>query len=188
ANVGEIFLAKDTFHAGDFGYGLLFSSLGGGLVIGSFAVGFLVGRKRLAALYWGAISLMAVGFAGAAASPDIWVAAVFGVVGGIGNGGAIVCNSLLVQRGAPDELRGRAFTVIMSANYVVLGGGMVAAGFVNNAFGARWAWGSAAVLAAAAAAAAWALAGRVAEARRAEEPPEPLLEPVDPVVHGQRTA
>lgn len=188
ANVGEVFLAKDTFDAGDFGYGLLFSSLGAGLVIGSFAVGILVGRIRMAVLYGGAIALMAVGFAGAAASPNIWVAAVCGFVGGIGNGAAIVCNSLLVQRGAPDELRGRAFTVIMSANYVVLGGGMVAAGFVNNAFGARWSWGIAAALAAVAASTAWMLVGRVSDQRRVVGAPEPLPEAVEPVVHGQRTA
>jgi MFS family permease len=187
-NVGEVFLAKDTFHAGDFGYGLLFSSLGAGLVIGSFAVGILLGKVRMAALYTAAIALMAAGFAGAAASPDIWVAAFCGFVAGIGNGGAIVCNSLLVQRGAPDQLRGRAFTVIMSANYVVLGSGMVAAGFVNNSLGARWSWGIAATLASAAAAAAWVLAGRVAEERRTTQAPEPLPEPVEPVVHGQRTA
>jgi phospholipid/cholesterol/gamma-HCH transport system permease protein len=53
-----VFLAKDTFRAGDFGYGLLFSSLGAGLVIGSFAVGVLVGQIRMAVLYGGAIALV----------------------------------------------------------------------------------------------------------------------------------
>jgi MFS family permease len=67
------------------------------------------------------------------------------VVATFGNGAAIVCNALLVQRGAPDELRGRAFTVIMSSNYVLLGVGMVVAGPLVDAFGARWLWGGASV-------------------------------------------
>ena len=54
-----------------------------------------------------------------------------------GNGAAVVCNSLLVQRGAPDHLRGRAFTVIMSTNFAVLGLGMVVAGPLTDAVGAR---------------------------------------------------
>ena len=34
-NVAEIFLAKNTLHAGDFGYGLLYGAIGVGLVLGS---------------------------------------------------------------------------------------------------------------------------------------------------------
>jgi hypothetical protein len=45
-----------------------------------------------------------------------------------------------VQRGAPDELRGRAFTVLMSSNYVVLGLRMLAAGPVTDAIGPRAVW------------------------------------------------
>jgi hypothetical protein len=40
----------------------------------------------------------------------------------------------------PDELRGRAFTVLMSANYAVLGLGMIAAGPITDALGARAVW------------------------------------------------
>ena len=50
------------------------------------------------------------------------------MLSGIGNGIALVCNALLVQRGAPDRLRGRVFTVLMSSNYAVLGLGMIVAG------------------------------------------------------------
>ena len=77
---------------------------------------------------------------GAAASPNVWLAAICVVVLGAGNGSAVVCNALLVQRGAPDELRGRAFTVLMSSNYLVLGLGMLAAGPVTDALGPRAVW------------------------------------------------
>jgi MFS family permease len=86
------------------------------------------------------------------------VAAACAAVGAAGNGAALVCNALLVQRGAPDELRGRAFTVIMSSNYVLLGLGMVAAGPLTDAVGGRWMWGGAAAFYLAAALVAAALA------------------------------
>jgi len=118
---------------------------------------------------------MAVGTALAAVSPDVWAAAVCVVVSGAGNGSTVVCNALLVQRGAPDELRGRAFTVLMSSTAVSLGVGMVAAGVVTNVLGARWVWGIAAAILAVAAALGLALARGVELARgRAEElPPWP---------------
>jgi hypothetical protein len=53
----------------------------------------------------------------------------------------VVTNALLVQRGAPDRLRGRAFTVVMSVGYALLGLGMVVAGPLTNAIGARGVWG-----------------------------------------------
>jgi MFS family permease len=81
-----------------------------------------------------------------------------------------VCNALLVQRGAPDELRGRAFTVIMSSNYAVLGLGMVAAGWLTDALGARWVWGIAAAVTAVAALTGATLARGIAPARAAESP------------------
>ena len=42
------------------------------------------------------------------------------VLAGFGNGGAVVANITLVQRGAPDRVRGRVFTLLMSVNYAVL--------------------------------------------------------------------
>ena len=78
-------------------------------------------------------------------------AVAFVVVGGIGNATALVCNTLLVQRGAPDRLRGRAFTLIMGTNFAVLGLGMVIAGPLVDSIGARWVWGIAGAIGAASA-------------------------------------
>jgi MFS family permease len=174
-NVAEVFLAKVSFDAGDFGYGLLFAGFGVGLVIGSLAGGTLVGRRPLAQVYGGSILVMALGVGAAAVSPNVWVAAACVVVSGCGNGAAVVCNALLVQRGAPDHLRGRAFTLVMSVNFAVLGIGMIAAGRLTDAYGARWVWGAAAVLAAGAGALGYVLA------RGVEEEPEPAAaEPAPP--------
>jgi MFS family permease len=44
---------------------------------------------------------------------------------------------LLVQRGAPDRLRGRALAVLLSSFYLTQGIGMVAAGPLADALGGR---------------------------------------------------
>jgi MFS family permease len=171
-NTSEVFLAKDSFQAGDFGYGLLFGSIGLGLAIGSLAAGALVERRPVALVYGGGIVLNALGFLFAAVAPNVWVAAACCVVAGVGNGAAVLCNALLVQRGAPDELRGRAFTVIMAVNYVAFGGGFVAGGLLNNAYGARWVWGGSAIVLGVSGLVAYVLA-RGVPARAPE--PEPAL-------------
>jgi MFS family permease len=145
-NVGEVFLAKNSFHGGDFGFGLLYGAIGIGLVFGSLLGGMLQERRPLPLVYGGAIALMAVTFGGAAASPNVWVASALAVLGGIGNGVAVVCNILLVQRGAADEVRGRALTVVMGANYAVLAISMVVAAPIVDAVGARWLWGGSGVV------------------------------------------
>jgi MFS family permease len=48
-------------------------------------------------------------------------------------------------------MRGRVFTVLMSSNYAVFLVGMLIAGPLTDAFGARWVWGAAAAVVAVAA-------------------------------------
>jgi MFS family permease len=145
-NTTEVFLAKDSFSAGDFGYGLLFGSIGVGLAIGSLAAGRVVERRPIAYVYGGGIGLTAVGFAVAAVAPNVWVAAVCCLVGAVGDGVAVVCNSLLIQRGAPDDVRGRAFTIIMGITYAASAFGYVGGGLLNDTYGPRWVWGGSAAL------------------------------------------
>lgn len=143
-NVAEVALVKVSLDAGDFGLGLLMGSAGLGLILGSVLGGDVIERRPISFAYGFAIGLMAIGIGLAALAPNVWVAAVCVVVSGFGNGVASVCNPVLVQRGAPDHLRGRAFTVIMSVNAAAFGVGMVAAGVLTDALGARWVWGLAA--------------------------------------------
>ena len=145
-SVSEVFMAKDTLDAGDFGYGLLYGGIGTGLVLGSFSSSVVVDRLGAARAYGAALGLMAVGFGAAAVSPNIWVAAACCVVGGIGNGTAVVCNALLVQRGSRDEMRGRALTFVMSATYTLTGLSTVLAGAFIEEAGARWVWGGGAAV------------------------------------------
>jgi MFS family permease len=141
SNTAQVFLTKDAFSAGDFGYGLAFGCIGLGLAIGSFAAGTWVERRFLGSVYAASVFLAAVGVGAAAVMPNIWFALPCFVLSGIGNGTAVVCNSLLVQRGASDEVRGRVFTVIMSVNYAMYGVGVLVAGPLTDAYGPRWVFG-----------------------------------------------
>jgi MFS family permease len=150
-NVSEIVLAKVTFHSGSFGFGLLYAGVGAGSIVGSLYAATWLENRSVSFVYTAGLALMAFGALAAALSPDVWVGTLSLALGGSGNGAAIVCNSLLVQRGAPDHLRGRAFTTIMSVNYALLGAGMALAGPITDAVGPRWVFGCAAALAAVAA-------------------------------------
>ena len=140
-NVSEVVLAKESFDAGDFGFGLLFAANGLGAVVGALFASSWLERRGMNVLYGLSIGVMGAAYFAAALAPNVWVAVAFVVVGGVGNAAALVCNTLLVQRGAPDRLRGRAFTLIMGTNFAVLGLGMVIAGPLVDSLGARWVWG-----------------------------------------------
>jgi MFS family permease len=137
-NVAEIVLAKVDFSSGDVGFGLLWAASGLGLLLGSLYAPRWLEVRGILLVYTGALTLMGFGALTAAVAPNVWVALPCMVLGGAGNGAAVVYNSLLVQRGAPDELRGRVFTVIMSTNFALLGLGMIVAGPLTDAIGARW--------------------------------------------------
>jgi MFS family permease len=136
-NVAEIFLARRAFEAGNFGFGLLWSATGVGLVIGGLAVRPLSERFNVRTLYPRALLLLAIAAFVAASAPNVWVGAAAMVVFGFGNGIAIVQNITLVQRSSEDAVRGRALTAIMSANYTVMLVAFVVAGPLIDTFGPR---------------------------------------------------
>lgn len=145
-NVAEVVLAKETLHGGAFGYGMMWGASGLGLVLGGSVLARSAVRRPIAAVYPASIAVFALGIGIAAVAPSIWVAVAAMVLCGLGNGAAVVANITLVQRGAPDSLRGRAFTVIMSVNFAIQGFAMLAAGPLTDRYGARWIWGGSAAL------------------------------------------
>jgi MFS family permease len=177
-DVGEVFLAKDSFDAGDFGFGMLFAAGGVGLVIGSFGGGLLSSRRSIRVLYPPAIVLTGIGYALAAVAPNVWLALPAVAVAGTGNGAASLYNVLLIQRGVPDALRGRAFTIAMSSTYAVLGLSMAAAGPLTSTLGGRWIWGIGGAACIVAGFAATALVPRL---RDVASPAEAELQSVEPV-------
>jgi MFS family permease len=174
-NVAEVRLAFRAFDAGRFGLGLMMGCAGIGLALGAYLAGNWIEQRGLANVYGASLGLMAIGIGLAAASPNVWVAAACVIVSGAGNGAAVVCNALLVQRGAPDSLRGRAFAVLMSTNVVTLTLGMVVAGHYTDVVGPRWVWAAAAAASATAGAAGFALARAAARAEPRDHEVRPVV-------------
>jgi MFS family permease len=117
-------------------------------------------RRDLALAYVQLLGLFALGITGAAVAPNVWLGSLAMVLAGFGNGGAVVANITLVQRGAEDRVRGRVFTLLMSVNYALLGAAFVAAGPITNQIGARWTYGIAAGVIVTGAAVGWLLLRR----------------------------
>ena len=136
-NLAEIFLARRSYGAGDFGFGLLWAGSGAGLVAGGLVANALLARRGVGVTYPRALLVFSLGVAAAAAAPNVWVGAAAMAVSGIGNGVAAVTNITLVQRGAPDRLRGRALTAVMSVNYSMLLVAFIVAGPLTDAAGPR---------------------------------------------------
>lgn len=139
-NVAEVIFAKHDLGAGNVGFGVLVAASGIGLALGSFLAAPALGKVGLRRHYVGSITLMGVGWGAAAIGGTIWLAVPFVIGGAAGNGAASVCNRLLVQRGAPDQYRGRALATIMSSNYAVVGLAMAAAGVLTDRYSARAIW------------------------------------------------
>ena len=156
-NVAEIFLVERALSGGAFGYGLLWTAAGVGLVLGGIMSASLLEQRDARTIYplvflpWG-IGLLAAGTA-----PTIWIAAVAMVLSGFGNGLAFPMTVLIIQRFTEDRVRGRAFTLIISAHNAVLGVAMVTAGAIVESAGPRWTYVGCAILLALASMTAYAL-------------------------------
>lgn len=185
-NVAEVVFVKDDLGAGNVGLGFLVGATGVGLIVGSFFASYALGSIGMRFVYGGSLALMGLGFGAAAAAPSLVVAAVLAALATVGNGCAIVCNQVLVQRGAPDEMRGRALSVLMSTYYGTLGLAMAGAGLLVDVAGARAVWGLAGGIYLTASIVALALTRTLREQARAQDPSKAgvdrlleLLEDVD---------
>ena len=136
-NLAEIFLARNEYDTGNFGFGVMVGASGVGLIVGGLwarSAAQLVGMRSA---YPRALLVFAAGTLGAALAPNVWVGAIALFVYGLGNGVAVVLNITLVQRGAADRVRGRALTSIIAINYGMMLAVFVVVGPLTNAVGAR---------------------------------------------------
>jgi MFS family permease len=146
----EIFLAKETFDAGDAGYGLLVGLYGGGMVLGSALMVALGDRVRLLPLYFFGVFAIALALLGTGLSPTFGLALGALVVAGVANGTENVITETILQKRVPEAFLGRVFSVRFLGFSVgeILAYGM--GGAIVDASGARFTY----LLAAAATAAA----------------------------------
>ena len=107
----EVFLAKQTFGAGDAGYGLLVSLWGGGMVLGSALIGVLGDRIKLIPVYFLGIFVGALALAGTGLAPTFILALCVLAVAGISNGIDNVATDTILQKRVNEAFLGRVFAV-----------------------------------------------------------------------------
>lgn len=107
----EVFLAKQTFDAGDAGYGLLVSLWGAGMIAGSALIAMLGDRINLLLVYFLSILLAALSLTATGLSPTFALALAALTVAGISIGVDNVVTDTILQRRVPDALLGRVFSV-----------------------------------------------------------------------------
>jgi MFS family permease len=107
----EVFLAKQTFGAGDAGYGLLVSVWGGGMVLGSALIGVLGDRIRLIPVYFLGIFVGALALAGTGLAPTFPLALGVLAIAGASNGIDNVTTDTILQKRVPEAFLGRVFAV-----------------------------------------------------------------------------
>jgi MFS family permease len=133
----EVFLAKETFDAGDVGYGLLVSLWGIGMVAGSALTAVLANRVNLIPLYFVGIFVWALALAGTGLSPTFIIALGALTVAGISNGIDNVATDTIVQTRVPDALLGRVFSVRFLSYSIAEALAYPAGGLIMDAIGPR---------------------------------------------------
>ena len=107
----EVFLARETFEAGDAGYGLLVGFWGGGMVLGSTLMALLGERVNLVPIYFLGIFVSALALAGVGTSPTFLLALASLTLAGVANGTDNITTDTILQNRVPDALLGRVFSV-----------------------------------------------------------------------------
>jgi predicted MFS family arabinose efflux permease len=135
----EVIYAKESLETTDAGFGILVSSWGAGIVLGSLLVLWLKSRVGLVMIL---LSSAAVGVAylGMSQAGTLAVACAFSVVGGAGNGVQWVSVMTQLQEATPAEFQSRMAGLLESLGAAMpgvgflLGGTIVALGSPRTAF------------------------------------------------------
>ena len=140
----EVVFAKTTLHAGDYGYGVLLTAWGIGMIAGGFM--FAIERDvRLMSVLGASSALIALGYAGLAASPTLAVACACSFIGGTGNGAAWVAAKTALQERIPLTNQSAVMAVLEAVNQVMPALGFIVGGVVTAASTPRAAYAISAV-------------------------------------------
>ena len=132
----EVIYAKESLGAGDSGYGLLLTSWGVGMVLGSLV---FAGVRRAPLPLLLLFSTLAVGggYLGMAAAPTLGLACAASVLGGAGNGIQWVSVVSAIQELTASEMQARVMSVLESVGAAMPGVGIVAGGVITTVLDPR---------------------------------------------------
>ena len=126
----EIVYAEETLKTDEAGYGILLSSWGAGIVLGSLV--FIAVRRRSAAvLILSSTLAIGAGYLGMAVARELWVACAFSVIGGVGNGIQWVSVMTALQESTPQPLQARVTGLLESIASAMTGVGFLIGGIIT---------------------------------------------------------
>jgi MFS family permease len=134
-----VVLAKHTLHAGDAGYGALQAVWGSGVVIGSLLL-LRVGGGSLRGIVGTGLLAVGVSYVAIGVSPNLLLACVASVVGGIGNGVESVTVLTAVQSRVAEAFMGRVAALLESLAAATMGVGFALGGLLTSLFDPRVAY------------------------------------------------
>jgi MFS family permease len=126
----EIVYASETLHTDDLGYGIMLSSWGAGIVLGSLV--FLgVRRRSVNVLVLSSTLAIGCAYLGMAVSTELWQACAFSVLGGVGNGVQWVSVMTALQESTPADLQARITGLLESVTSAMTGIGFLIGGIIT---------------------------------------------------------
>ena len=126
----EIVYAAETLNTDDLGYGVLLSSWGAGIVLGSLV--FLgVRRRSVSILILSSTLAIGCAYLGMAVARELWVACAFSVLGGLGNGVQWVSVMTALQESTPPDLQARITGLLESITSAATGTGFLIGGVIT---------------------------------------------------------
>jgi MFS family permease len=126
-NVGEVVLAREVLQVGGSGLAILMTAAGVGTVAGSLAARFSSTWEWRRA-YVAGLGCMAFDLLACATMPSFYVLLPIFVIGGFGNGFALVHDRLLLSHAAPEGLHGRLFALQKTCTSMAFAASFLGAG------------------------------------------------------------
>jgi MFS family permease len=175
--------AKEVFHGGDVGFGMLMAARGVGALIGPFLGHRLSGRnhERIVPAIALSLTVFGLGYVTVGITPTIWLAGLAILVAHLGGGSQWVLSSYGLQRLVPDRIRGRIFAFDFALITLSLGVSSMVASVLSDAIGPRPTIAIVGGLAVAWAILWWLLTGPVRRAPMFTGHDESPVEPVAPL-------
>ena len=131
--------AKQVFHAGDIGFGILMAARGLGALVGPFFGHRFAGpdHRRIFPAIGIALAVFGASYMALGLTSTLWAAAVVIFVAHLGGGSQWVLSSYGLQRLVPDYIRGRVFAVDFAMITLSLALSSLAAAAISDSAGPR---------------------------------------------------